>query len=53
MDVVGLATDGTMIEEIRWSPYSEDGEHECAIFTRNGFRQFVRDAAADRDDLKL
>ena len=41
------------IREIRWSPDGAGGEHECALFMRNRFRQSVRDAAADRDDLKL
>jgi hypothetical protein len=42
------------VEELRWTPDS-GGDRTCkyALFSRNGYTDAVRDAAAERSDLRL
>ena len=49
-----LASLETHVEELRWQP-SDRGTRtvEYALFSRSGFTDSVREAAAKRDDLGL
>lgn len=40
-------------DEIRWSPDSGNVKRKYALFARSGFTQSVREAASERDDLRL
>ncbi|MCU4718913.1 ATP-binding protein [Halapricum hydrolyticum] len=54
LDYSALASLEKHAAEIRWSPDSgDDVSREYTLFARNGFAQSIREAAADRDDLRL
>jgi hypothetical protein len=53
LDYSALASLEQHAAEIRWSPDGGEVSREYALFARNGFTDSVRDAAADRDDLRL
>lgn len=48
--LAGLEDDATHID---WTPGGGDPEYEYALFSRSGFKHSVREAAEDRDDLRL
>jgi len=53
LDYNALASLEEHTQEIRWSPDSGDVTQKYALFARNGFTQSVRDAATERDNLRL
>jgi AAA+ ATPase superfamily predicted ATPase len=53
LDYTALASLEAHADEIRWSPDGGDVTRTYALFSRSGFTQSVREAAADRDDLRL
>ncbi|WP_424013658.1 hypothetical protein ACOZ35_11140 [Halorubrum xinjiangense] len=54
LDYSALASLETHVEELRWQP-SGGGTRtvEYALFSRSGFTDSVREAAADRSDVRL
>ena len=53
LDYGALASLDEHADEIRWTPDSGDVKREYALFARSGFTRSVREAAAERDDLRL
>lgn len=53
LDYSTLASLEDHADEIRWSPDGGEMSREYALFARSGFTQSVREAAAERDDLRL
>lgn len=41
------------VEEIRWSPTSDEVDYQYCLFSRSGFRQSVLEAENEREDLRL
>lgn len=53
LDYGALASLEDHADEIRWSPDSGDVKRKYALFARSGFTQSIREAAAERDELRL